>query len=128
VSDRTRCEECNEPFKTRGPEDGKRLAIFAVGMSGHNTACLLCAGSCGIPNAAGLAGSDATAARMGRPWWARDERSSQPQGEHSEHAHHSRGRSRSTQPARIHRGSHPHCTPTIALRGVRGSLAGGICC
>jgi hypothetical protein len=80
VSDRTCCENCQEAFKTRGPEDGKRLAIFAVGMSGHNTACLLCAGcwarfqelgSCGIPNAAGLAGSDATAARMGRPWWAR---------------------------------------------------------
>jgi hypothetical protein len=80
VSDRTRCEECNSAFTTRGPEDGKRLAIFAVGMSGHNTACLLCAGcwarfeelgSGGIPNAAGLAGSDANAARMRQPRWAR---------------------------------------------------------
>ncbi len=44
MSDRTRCEECNEPFKTRGPEDGKRLAIWGVGMSGHNTSALLCAG------------------------------------------------------------------------------------
>jgi hypothetical protein len=77
MSDRTRCEECQEAFKTRGPEDGKRLAIWAVGLSGHSTAALLCAGcyarfqelgSGGIPNAYGQSQGDANVARMRRSW------------------------------------------------------------
>jgi hypothetical protein len=78
MSDRTQCGECNAAFTTRGPEDGKKLAIWAVGSSGHTTSCLLCAGcyarfrelgSGGIPNAYGLSWSDANAgARMRRGW------------------------------------------------------------
>jgi hypothetical protein len=69
------CAECSEPFKTRGPEDGKRLAIWAVGMSGHTTAALLCAqcwerfqsqGTGGIPNAHRQSRLGANAARNAR--------------------------------------------------------------
>jgi hypothetical protein len=72
---RRQCAECKEPFKTRGPGDGKRLAIWAVGLTGHTTAALLCAachtrfeehGTGGIPNAHRQSRGDAEAARNAR--------------------------------------------------------------
>lgn len=75
MSDRTRCAECNEPFRTRGPEDGKKLAMFAVEYGGGLTSALLCGdchgkfkerGTSGIPNAAAQARDGANAAKNRR--------------------------------------------------------------
>jgi hypothetical protein len=72
---RKSCAECSEPFKTRGPGDGKRLAIWAVGLTGHTTAALLCAachtrykekGVGAIPNAYSQSRDAANAARNAR--------------------------------------------------------------
>jgi hypothetical protein len=46
VSDRTRCAECNTAFTTRGPEDGKRLAIWATHPLRFGSSCALLCATC----------------------------------------------------------------------------------